>query len=357
MTPALREAFAYQAKSCEALGSPFMARMLPLVPDALPGEGTLAQRLNSWDPARLGPSQDSIPLRIAGGLHLLHLKGAAPTLSASYPPNEMGDDTLTAALSHTFADHEPALLKALDNPPQTNEVRRAAFMIALGHWLTARYAKPLVVSEVGASAGLNLNWDFFCLQAAGKTLGPQGSPVQLAPEWRGTPPTPCPAYVAEARGVDLMPIDVANPDEALRLQSYLWPDQADRLARTRAAIDLFLAPDTEAQLDAGDALDWLPARLAPRPGHLHLIYSTIAWQYLPEAAQQAGEAMIRDAGAKATDDAPLAWGQMEPDGTGPGAALTLRLWPGDIRIPLGRMDFHGRWIDWQAPDPRIDPGL
>lgn len=24
-------------------------------------------------------------------------------------------------------------------------------------------------------------------------------------------------------------------------------------------------------------------------------------------------------------------------------------WPGDRHIPLGRIDFHGRWVDWTAP--------
>jgi hypothetical protein len=31
-----------------------------------------------------------------------------------------------------------------------------------------------------------------------------------------------------------------------------------------------------------------------------------------------------------------------------GAALTLRLWPGDIRLALGRADFHGRWVQWSG---------
>jgi hypothetical protein len=30
-------------------------------------------------------------------------------------------------------------------------------------------------------------------------------------------------------------------------------------------------------------------------------------------------------------------------------ALTLRLWPDDLHIPLGRADFHGRWVIWDAP--------
>lgn len=40
---------------------------------------------------------------------------------------------------------------------------------------------------------------------------------------------------------------------------------------------------------------------------------------------------------------------MEADATPGSAALTLHLWPGDRHIALGRADFHGRWIDWQAP--------
>jgi len=29
----------------------------------------------------------------------------------------------------------------------------------------------------------------------------------------------------------------------------------------------------------------------------------------------------------------------------------LDLWPEQKQIELGRMDFHGRWITWTAPQP------
>ena len=96
----------------------------------------------------------------------------------------------------------------------------------------------------------------------------------------------------------------------------------------------------------GDAIDWLSGQLDHHAGQTHLIYTTIAWQYFPTAVQDRGAAMIRAAGQSARDDAPLAWFGMEPDGTGPGAALTLRLWPGDLTFALGRADFHGRWVQW-----------
>ena len=33
------------------------------------------------------------------------------------------------------------------------------------------------------------------------------------------------------------------------------------------------------------------------------------------------------------------------------AALTLTLWPGGESLALGRADFHGRWVTWQAAAP------
>ncbi len=56
--------------------------------------------------------------------------------------------------------------------------------------------------------------------------------------------------------------------------------------------------------------------------------------------------MIKAAGAKATAQSPLAWFSMETDGGDRSAVLTLRLWPGDVTLDLGRADFHGRGIDW-----------
>jgi hypothetical protein len=230
----------------------------------------------------------------------------------------------------------------LDQAPQTNEVRRAAVLIAVGHMLTARYGLPIRTSELGASGGLNLHWDAFALQVGDQVWGRPDPALTLAPDWRGPLPPQAPPNVTSRAGVDLHPLDPHRPDHALRLKAYLWPDQPHRLRITQAAMQTAKTPVTK-----GDAVTWLADRLQHKDSELHLIYSTVAWQYFPADKQALGAKMIADAGRSATLNAPLAWFGMENDGDGDGAALTLRLWPGDLTIPLGRADFHGRWVAWQ----------
>ena len=113
----------------------------------------------------------------------------------------------------------------------------------------------------------------------------------------------------------------------IRDRSYIWADQADRLARTAAALDL--AATALPPIAQGDAIDWLQGRLAQsHPGALHLVYHTIAWQYFPPDAQASGLALFDQAGARASAGAPLAHLSMEADAVPDGAALVLWLWTG-----------------------------
>lgn len=335
----MQAAFDAQGAACAALGSAFMAMLMPMVPGLLtPG---LRQQVHDW-PGDIGPTAAGVPLRLAGALHALHLSGYDAALSAAYPPNRTDPQHLATVVTNAFKRHEGFVQDFIQNPPQTNEVRRAAALISAAHWLTERTGCMLKLSEIGASAGLNLLFEFFHLNL-GPGYGLPQSGVSLSPIWTGPLPPLAPPYVHDAQGCDLNPLDVSDPKVALRLKSYLWPDQPERLKRTQAAINLAPTPPVKM-----DALAWLPGRLAnPQPRFCHMIYSTIAWQYLPPEPRATGEAMIRSAGKAATKDTPLAWFRMEADGRGPGAALTLDLWPGGHRLDAGRADFHGRWIDWR----------
>jgi len=326
-----------QAEACRTLGSPFTARVLmALVP--LMTRDTVLGRAAHESGAR---PEDALPLRLAGGLHALARSGD-PDLAAIYPPHEVDEAALSAALARVIAMRGDALVPWLASPPQTNEVARSAVLIAVGHWLTRAYGLPLHLSELGASAGLNLNWDRYALQVAGRLYGPQDAVLTLTPDWTGTPPPMDVPRILSRAGVDLNPLDpVIDRD---RLLAYLWADQAARLARCVAALDL--AARQSPQVTQGDAAIWAEARLAQPVDGLHLVFHTVAAKYFSADTKARLAAALTAAGALATQARPLAHLTMEWDGKGPGAGV--QLWPGQRMIALGRADFHGRWVNWLA---------
>ena len=204
---------------------------------------------------------------------------------------------------------------------------------------------PLVMSELGASAGLNLSGTASSTVSAGG-WGDPASPVRIEPDWRGPPPPPPALRVAERAGCDRAPLDPAGrADDRLRLLSFVWADQTARKARVAAAIGI--ARDGGVLVERADAAEWLAGRLAvARPGRAHVVYHSIIWSYLGPEVQGRVRASLEAAGGAAGPDAPVAWLRMESDGAEPGAAITLTLWPGGETRVLGRADFHGAWIYW-----------
>lgn len=347
MAKPIREIFADQGDACEKLGSPFTARVCRLAGHRLEN-GPVAETILGWQ-GDASAQGDSVPLRLCGALHSLVLTGKSEALAALYPPHHEGgsDEDLWAAISAALEEHEAFILDRLTGPPQTNEVRRVGATLPMFLEVMRLTGLPLKISEVGASAGLNLHPDHFNITLGGKSYGDPSSAVQIEPKWIGSPAPDVTLDIRSRAGCDLLPIDPGNTADRERMLSFIWPDQADRLQRTRAAFDIAAAQ--KERVEKADALDWLERRTADlAEGVAHVIYSTIAWQYIPEAARKRGEEIIRAAGARATRDAPLAWARMEIDGKSPGTGLTLILWPSGEEHLVGRADFHGRWIDWHG---------
>lgn len=324
--------------------SPFTARLLERLwrwlqrsPDALAATEALAD----------DPLAAAVPLRWAGALHHLALRRLEPW-AGNWPPHRATDQQLDAAIVQAWARQREALLDALARAPQTNEVQRSAILLPGLLHLAAAGGRPLSLLEIGASAGLNLWPERHHYDYGRWAWGDAAAPLRLKADWQGPTPPAAPLVVARRAACDRHPIDITQPAEALRLASFVWPDQLDRMERLRGARDLaarWLAAE-------GVAVQALPAagfveRELERadPGTLTVLMHSIVWQYIGRDEQQAVQAALQRAAERGL---PLAWLRFEPPAPDRRPELRCTLWPGGTDRLLAMAHAHVGAIEWCA---------
>ena len=302
------------------------------------------------------PLAAAVPLRWAGALHHLALRGIEP-FAALWPPAGEGDPAaLHRAVPMAWADHRADVQRALAHPPQTNEVQRSAALLPGLLHIAAATGLPLRLLEIGASAGLNLWCDRYRHEHAGWSWGDAAAPLVIGGEWRGAPPPLlAPLDVAHRAGCDARPVDLLDPAEGLRLASFIWPDQPERMARLRAARQgaaRWMA-DSGVRIEAMPAAAFVERELRREaPGRSRVLMHSVVWQYIAAAEQKAISASIAAAGSKATAASPLAWLRFEPADTALDFQLRCSLWPGGTDTLLARVHPHGAWVEWLAAGDR-----
>jgi len=338
-----------QASVCTSFGAPFQGALLEHLAQDYEADGPVRGLVTPW----IGASarrlfDDAVPIRLGNAFTHLAMSGEAPALSAAYPREDAPGDADAAwrAARAAIAPHRAHLAAFMDHEPQTNEVRRSGCLLGAFLTVAAETGLPLRCFEIGASAGLNLYWDRFHYGLGDAEWGDPTSPVEIPVEWRGPlPPLDAKIEVVERAACDRRPTDLADEAQRRRLLACIWPGQFDRLARSRAAIDLALA--NRVQVDAADALAWTRERVAPRRGAATVLYHSIFWQYLPRETRDGLERAIAEIGERATAEAPFAWLRMEPPMDNLAIVqLRLTVWPtGEGRL-LAEVHPHGAWVNW-----------
>lgn len=343
---ALQTAWRWQATACETMGAPFSAAVLRACVDAPAPSAALAPILGPYavdSPA--SAIRDALPLRILGALHYLVLTGRDRDLARVYAA--LDASTLDPVLADAIGAHSEVLAAFMRSPPQTNEVSRSFCLVGGFLSVAQRFGLPLRCLELGASAGLNSNWDRFAYVFGGdRSWGAPDASLTLSGDWTGpAPPIPQTLTVMERRACDLSPIDVGAADGAARLQAYVWADQAQRLERVRTAIEIARAHPVT--VETANAARWIETVGAPRPGAATVVFHSIFLQYPPEEDRNAIVAAVLRHGQAASDAAPFAWLRMEPKGdTSPEIEVRLTTWPGGEDRRLAEVHPHGAAVRW-----------
>ena len=230
---------------------------------------------------------------------------------------------------------------------QTNEPARCATLLPL----LALLPPPLAVLEVGASAGLCLLPDYYSYDYGGRFV-PAAKAAPDAPLFNcaANPATPVPARnldIVWRAGLDLNPLDPADPADTRWLEALVWPGEGDRARLLRQA--LAVARRDPARVVKGD-LRYDLARLAgeaPKNATL-VVFHTAVLAYVQDQADRTafgdtikalGAQWVSNEGAEIinrTGEPPAPWGNFLLSLNGQGVAHT---------------DAHGTAMDWFAPLP------
>src|SRR5436190_7641273 len=227
--------FRQEAAICRGRGSPFMGDLLEAAAVSIEHPGVAQDLVGCWPGSARA---DALAARLASALHAAVLSARDAELAACYPgPAIAGDGRKAWAIEERFIAGDRDWVGGwIKSPPQTNEVQRTLGLFAALSLLSAAAALPLDLLELGASAGLNLGLDRFAYRNNAWRWG--DGDVVIETDWRGEAPRTLGFEVATRAGCDQNPLDPSLADDQLRLLSYVWPDQPDRLQRLRNAMVL-----------------------------------------------------------------------------------------------------------------------
>jgi len=336
-----------QARGCGLLGSSFYEMLIGHLIADVEADGPTWGILEGYSGE---PFEAAVGLRFLGAVHRLVLEGRAPALARHYPSAGGDGDTAAAwrQLRELLLPHRAELAAYLGHPPQTNEVARSAALVGGFLTIARERALPLRLLEIGTSAGLHLRFDQYRYEAGDLAFGDPASPVRFVGLWEGTPPFNTTCTIAVRAGCDVDPVDPTSQEGRLTLTSYLWPDQEERLADLRGALEI--AAHVPARVVQAAAPDWLGQQLAePAPGVATVVFHSIVWQYLSDADRERIRHIIEKAAARASTDAPLAWLRFEPSADRTCAEVRLASWPGGVDRLLATAGYHGRPVRWLRP--------
>jgi hypothetical protein len=290
-----------------------------------------------------------------GAVHQLLLGGAEHRLRDYYPSMVGGAALDPAQAGPAFLDfcrqHRAPLAEVIASRLVQSNVLRRAIALRFALWAIGRRCDgPVHLIEVGASAGLLMNVDRYRYLIGGRVFGRPDAPVALNTRWRSADTVPDlddVPDIAGKTGIDLHPIDLADPGERLWLRALVWPEQRTAAALLDAAIDE--VRDERPAIIAGDAIDVCPALDRELPAdRTRVVFHAATRMHVPAERREQFDEAVDALSARG----PLFHIWLEPPNAphhgfplaDPGV-LAMHGPGDDAATPLVRVDGHLHWLE------------
>ena len=189
---------------------------------------------------------------------------------------------------------------------QMSEVARCT-QIALGIAATAPPGGPVALVDLGTGAGFGLHLDRYRYRVGAVTGGPPAAALTLdcEPRGAGQPPPAALPPIAGRAGIDVHPVDAADPAARAWLEACA-PPEASALSRLAAALDL--AARHPARIVAGDVVDALPGVLAGLDAPRVIVTDAYLAVFLPPERREHLAGILAEAGR----ERPVTWLSLDP---------------------------------------------
>jgi len=177
--------------------------------------------------------------------------------------------------------------------------------------------------------------------------------MRIVPEWRGTGPTRRRGRDRLDPGSDIAPVDLADPEQALRLKAYVWADAKDawrgsmRRSRWRAKG----GPIWSSRMRAISSARCLPAR--KKQASLACSTHSVMWQYLPPETREAISAAMDTAERTRLRNAHWPGSSSKPNRFDLRARADGQILAGGSNdwTVLSQAHPHGAWVEWFGVSP------
>ena len=304
------------------------------------------------------------PLMLFAAVHYLLLTGVEHPLAEYYasctPAPRHPDEAAFVRFREFCRLFRPELIEIVaSRRAQTNEVNRSTCLMPAFAFIADRIdGRPIELTELGTSAGLNLNWDLYGYDyGRGLRVAPLRDPspdlrLTLETELRGPGVPPLPGVhpgqngirIADRRGIDLHPIDLSVSANVIWLQALVWPEHLERMSRLEKAVRI--ARRFPPPIRTGNAEFALSDLIERSPnGRVPIIFHSFVLYQVDKDRRERLARKIRELSAGRTiyrvslewfgTETPL----LEIDQFEDGA---------HEHLVLAATDPHGRWLKWLA---------